>query len=137
MSKQFEVAENKDFTLPGPQEDKFNEWVGQLKWALRKIKKDLFDETGEFVDYLVVSYDVLPVFTAIYKVHDEEPIKKETYLAGRFLPDDKHYLIKLWVSLELNPGTIGIGVENRIKPDPDAKRFDNLATGIDSVLHIA
>lgn len=137
MSKQFEVAENKNYTLTSPsQDDNFNEWVGQLKWALRKIKKEYFDETSEFIDYLIVSYDVFPVFTSIYKVDAPEPIKKETYLGGRFLPDDNHYFVKIWVSLELDPGTIALGVENKIKVDNDAKRLDNIATGVVSVIHI-
>lgn len=136
----FTVADDKNYTLASPQENKFNEWVSNLQWAFRKIKQDVYNESGEFIDYLVVSYEVLPVLTAIYKVESPQPLKDSTWLAGRFLPEDNNYYIELWTSLDLEPNTIGFGVADRIDKSEDAddrSRLDRLSTGVVSVIHIA
>ena len=138
----FTVADEKNYTLASPQGEKFNEWVSNLQWALRKIKQDFYNESGEFVDYVVVSYEVLPIFTAMYKVENPEPLKQATWLAGRFLPEDNNYFVELWVSLDLEPNTIGLGLSNHIEKfdgeGPDTRTaLEKLSTGVLSVIHIA
>lgn len=116
--KQIEISEEKILKLKrATNDDKINEWLGNLQWVLRTVKKTVYDTSQEFVDYLLVSYDVLPIFTTLYKITQGHPSKSSTYHCGSFMPSDNNYEIDIYVSLDLEPGTIGIGVSSRCTGD--------------------